>query len=54
MNPTPLSAREVLWVAVVLLLALLPHMPRFPLILDAGFVLACGWRYLGAHRLLSL
>ncbi|MCC6709234.1 MAG: DUF3488 domain-containing transglutaminase family protein [Gammaproteobacteria bacterium] len=54
MNPTPLSAREVLWVAVVLLLALLPHMPRFPLILDAGFVLACGWRYLGAQGVLPL
>ena len=54
MNPTPLSAREVLWVAVVLLLALAPHMSRFPLILDFGFLSACLWRYLGAQGRLPL
>ncbi len=54
MNPAPISAREVAWVAVVLMLALLPHMPRFPWILNVGFVLACGWRFLGARGVLPL
>ena len=54
MNPAPISAREVAWVAVVLMLALLPHMPRFPWILNFGFVLACGWRFLGARGVLPL
>ena len=54
MNAAPLSAREVLWVSVVLMLALAPHMARFPLILDCGFLSACLWRYLGAQGRLPL
>lgn len=54
MNPAALSAREVLWVSAVLVLALAPHMARFPLILDVGFLSACLWRYLGAHGRLPL
>jgi transglutaminase-like putative cysteine protease len=54
MTQTSLRGREVLWVAAVLLLALAPHMARFPLILDCGFVAACLWRYLGAQGHLPL
>ena len=54
MTRPALSAHEVLWVTAVLLLALVPHVPRFPLLLDVGFVVACGWRYLGAHGRLPL
>ncbi len=54
MTQRPLSGREVLSVAAVLLLALMPHMSRFPLILDFGFLCACLWRYLGAHAVLPL
>ena len=48
MSRAALSSHEVLSVTTVLLLALAPHGARFPLLLDVGFVLACGWRYLGA------
>ena len=54
MTPAALSPREVLWVSAVLLLALMPHMTRFPLILDFGFLSACLWRYLGAQNRLPL
>jgi transglutaminase-like putative cysteine protease len=53
-TPAALSPREVLWVSAVLLLALMPHMTRFPLILDFGFLSACLWRYLGAQNRLPL
>jgi len=54
MTPAALSPREVLWVSAVLLLALLPHVTRFPLLLDVGFLCACLWRYLGAQGRLPL
>ena len=54
MTQPALSAHEVLWVTAVLLLALVPHVARFPLLLDVGFVLACLWRYLGAQDRLPL
>ena len=54
MTRPALSAHQVLWVTAVLLLALVPHVARFPLLLNVGFVVACGWRYLGAQDRLPL
>lgn len=54
MNTGALSTREVIWVTVTLLLALLPHMQRFPLILSLAFIGAALWRVLGAMQHLPL
>ena len=54
MNASALSTREVTWVTTALLLALLPHMQRFPLILSLAFVGAALWRVLGAMQRLPL
>jgi transglutaminase-like putative cysteine protease len=47
-NNTPLSVREVSWIVVALLLALVPHMQRFPILLSLAFLGAALWRVLGA------
>lgn len=49
-----LSAREVAWVALALLLGLVPHMARFPAFLSIAFVTAALWRVLGAMGRLPL
>ena len=54
MNASTLSTREVVWVSTALLLALLPHMQRFPLMLSLAFVGAAMWRVLGAMQRLPL
>lgn len=54
MNASTLSTREVVWVTTALLLALLPHMERFPLMLSLAFVGCALWRVLGAMQRLPL
>lgn len=54
MTENRLGVREVAWVAGILLLGLLPHMPRFPLLLSVAFVVAALWRILGAMQRLPL
>lgn len=48
MSAPPLGLREVAWVTCALLLALAPHMQRFPVLLSVAFLGAAFWRLLGA------
>ena len=54
MSRDALSPREVLWVSAALVLALSPHMLRFPSLLCVAFVGAVLWRMLGALGRLPL
>ncbi|MCZ6666737.1 MAG: DUF3488 and transglutaminase-like domain-containing protein [Gammaproteobacteria bacterium] len=54
MSPNVLSTREVVWITTAIVLALMPHMQRFPLILSLAFIGASLWRILGAMKRLPL
>lgn len=54
MTAPRLSTSEVVWVTGAMLLALVPHMQRFPPALSVAFVAAALWRILGATGRLPL
>ena len=49
-----IPTRDVVWLLVALMLALAPHVTRFPLLLSLGFLCAAAWRVLAARGVLPL
>ncbi len=54
MSAVRLQTSEVVWVTATLLLALAPHLLRFPLLLSVAVVACALWRVLGAEQRLPL